>query len=138
MSHKQNPRDQQEPQAGKVENDHNKLGEHHLVLLQGDRRHAGDSSDGVIARRQLAEVLVASLTSEHALRKTFELVATQGDPDIDAILDNVILMLWPTLNPDGQDEVVSWYRKNLGTPFETSPLPDLYQEYVGHDNNRDG
>ena len=58
--------------------DYNKPGEHHLVLLQGDRRHAGDSSDGVIARRQLAEVLVASLTSDHALRKTFELVATEG------------------------------------------------------------
>jgi len=43
-----------------------------------------------------------------------------------------------TLNPDGQNEVVSWYRKNLGTPYEVSPLPDLYQEYVGHDNNRDG
>ena len=38
------------------------------MLLQGDRRHAGDSSDGVIARRQLAEVLVASLTSDGALR----------------------------------------------------------------------
>ena len=34
--------------------------------------------------------------------------------------------------------MVSWYRKNLGTPYEVSPLPDLYQEYVGHDNNRDG
>jgi hypothetical protein len=43
---------------------------------QGDRRHAGDSSDGVIARPQLAEVLVASLTSDGALRKTFELVAS--------------------------------------------------------------
>ena len=57
---------------------------------------------------------------------------------MDAILDNVILMLWPTLNPDGQNEVVSWYRRNVGTPYETAPLPDLYQEYVGHDNNRDG
>ncbi len=58
--------------------DYNKPDEHQLVLLQGDRRHAGDSSDGVIARRQLAEVLVASLTSDRALRKTFELVATHG------------------------------------------------------------
>jgi len=47
-------------------------------------------------------------------------------------------MLWPTLNPDGQNEIAAWYRKNLGTPYEVSPLPDLYQEYVGHDNNRDG
>jgi hypothetical protein len=68
----------------------------------------------------------------------YKLVSTQGDPEVDAILDNVILMLWPTLNPDGQNEVVAWYRKNVGTPYEVSPLPDLYQEYVGHDNNRDG
>jgi hypothetical protein len=76
--------------------------------------------------------------AQQSIALAYKLVSTQGDPDIDAILDNVILMLWPTLNPDGQDEVVNWYRKNLGTPFETSPLPDLYQEYVGHDNNRDG
>ena len=57
--------------------DYNKADEHRLVFLQGDRRHAGDSSDGVIARRQLAEVLVASLTSDAALRKSFELVATR-------------------------------------------------------------
>jgi hypothetical protein len=52
--------------------------EHRLVLLQGDTRQAGDSSDGVIARRQIAEVLVRSLGLEHGLRKTFELVATTG------------------------------------------------------------
>jgi len=76
--------------------------------------------------------------AQQSLLLGYKLVATQGDPEIDAILDNVILMLWPTLNPDGQNEVVSWYRKNVGTPYEVSPLPDLYQEYVGHDNNRDG
>lgn len=66
--------------------DYNKPDEHRLVLLQGDRHHAGDSSDGVIARRQLAEVLVASLTSDGALRKSFELVATHGpaQQDLDA------------------------------------------------------
>jgi len=76
--------------------------------------------------------------AQQSIALAYKLVATQGDPEVDAILDNVILMLWPTLNPDGQNEVVSWYRKNLGTPYEVSPLPDLYQEYVGHDNNRDG
>jgi Zinc carboxypeptidase len=76
--------------------------------------------------------------AQHSIALAYKLLNTKGDPEIDAILDNVILMLWPTLNPDGQNEVVAWYRKNLGTPYEVSPLPDLYQEYVGHDNNRDG
>lgn len=75
---------------------------------------------------------------QQSITLAYKLVASQGDPEVDAILHNVILVLWPTLNPDGQDEVVKWYRQNLGTRFEVSPLPDLYQEYVGHDNNRDG
>ena len=58
--------------------DYNRPDEHRLLLLQGDTRQAGDPSDGVIERRQIAQVLVHSLTSDHALRKTFELVATQG------------------------------------------------------------
>jgi hypothetical protein len=76
--------------------------------------------------------------AQQSILLAYKLVSTQGDPAVDAILNNVILMLWPTLNPDGQNEVVAWYRKNVGTPYEVSPLPDLYQEYVGHDNNRDG
>src|SRR5689334_5607367 len=76
--------------------------------------------------------------AQQSILLAYKLVSTEGDPEVDAILDNVILMLWPTLNPDGQNEVVAWYRKNLGTPYEVSSLPDLYQEYVGHDNNRDG
>lgn len=67
--------------------DYNAPNEHRLVLLQGDTRQAGNSSDGVIARRQIAEVLVRSLGSGSALRKTFELVATAGPApeDFDAL-----------------------------------------------------
>ena len=75
---------------------------------------------------------------QHSIALAYKLVSTQNDPEIDTILDNVILLLWPTLNPDGQDMVVSWYRKNLGTQYEVSPMPWLFQDYVGHDNNRDG
>lgn len=58
--------------------DYNAPDEHRLVLLQGDKRQAGNSSDGAIARRQIAEVLVRSLSSDHAVRKSFELVAVTG------------------------------------------------------------
>ncbi len=76
--------------------------------------------------------------TQHTMILAYNLVSAKNDPQIDAILDQVILVLWPTLNPDGQDMVVHWYRQNLGTKYEVSPLPWLYQEYVGHDNNRDG
>ncbi len=50
---------------------------------------------------------------------------------------NVILMQVPVINPDGLDMIAHWYRKNVGTPYETAPMPWLFQKYAGHDNNRD-
>lgn len=58
--------------------DYNARDQHKLVFLQGDTRHTGDPSDGVVARQQIAEVLVASLTSDAARGKSFELVAEKG------------------------------------------------------------
>ncbi len=64
-------------------------------------------------------------------------LASQNSPEVKAVLENVITLLVPSHNPDGQLLVVDWYRKNLDTPFEAAPLPALYQKYTGHDNNRD-
>lgn len=58
--------------------DYNGPKEHKLVFLQGDKRHTGTPKDGVIARHQIAEVLVKSLSSTGAVRKTFELIAAEG------------------------------------------------------------
>ena len=58
--------------------DYNGPKEHQFVFLQGDKRHTGTPKDGVIARRQIAEVLVQSLSSVSATRKTLELVAAEG------------------------------------------------------------
>jgi zinc carboxypeptidase len=74
---------------------------------------------------------------QHAPLLAYDLVRRASEPRMKAILDNVVLILWPTINPDGQQMVAEWYMKNVGTPYEQSELPVLYQEYVGHDNNRD-
>ncbi|MEM7352791.1 MAG: M14 family metallopeptidase, partial [Acidobacteriota bacterium] len=76
--------------------------------------------------------------AQHTIQLAHDLAAETEDPEILAILDNVVLLLWPSINPDGQTLVADWYRSNLKTPYEVAPMPRLYQKYVGHDNNRDG
>jgi len=71
--------------------DYNAANEQRIVLLQGDTRQAGDASDGVIARAQIARVLVDSLTSDAASGKSFELVAVKGaaQADLDPLFDQL-------------------------------------------------
>lgn len=64
-------------------------------------------------------------------------LATSNDPAIKRRLDNVVLLLVPSLNPDGQTMITDYYRKYVGTKYEGGRLPWLYHPYVGHDNNRD-
>jgi hypothetical protein len=62
---------------------------------------------------------------------------TDDQPRFRAILKDTIVLLVPSLNPDGVDIVTQWYRKTLGTPFEGTSAPELYNKYTGHDDNRD-
>ena len=64
-------------------------------------------------------------------------LATDESAEARRIRDKVLLLLMPNMNPDGLDIVAEWYGENLGTAFETAPVPKLYHHYVGHDNNRD-
>ncbi|MDX2152971.1 MAG: M14 family metallopeptidase [Bryobacteraceae bacterium] len=77
------------------------------------------------------------VASTHTAVEFAHRMVTAADAKTRAILENVIFILVPSLNPDGTDLVTSWYRKTLGTPFEGASPPELYQKYVGHDNNRD-
>ena len=53
------------------------------------------------------------------------------------MLENVIDIVLPSINPDGTQMIADWYMKYTGTEFEAAGLPWLYHKYVGHDNNRD-
>lgn len=73
--------------------------------------------------------------SQHTPLLAYQLLSTADEPHTKEILDNVIFFLWPTINPDGQDIVVEWCTaRDAG---QNPPPMELYQKYIGHDNNRD-
>ncbi|MGE0582920.1 MAG: M14 metallopeptidase family protein [Steroidobacteraceae bacterium] len=75
-------------------------------------------------------------TSQHMPRLAHHLLTDESD-EVRRIRNDVVVMLMPMMNPDGHEVVVNWYRRQLGTPFETTQPPELYHQYVGHDINRD-
>ncbi|WP_052958702.1 M14 family metallopeptidase [Maribacter thermophilus] len=75
--------------------------------------------------------------AQHIITLAHQIVSEADTKKFKPILEDVILVLWPSLNPDGQDIIANWYMSNVGTPYETARTPWLYQKYVGHDNNRD-
>lgn len=106
-------------------------------LAEGDaaRREA-------IAHSKVVVLVSCSLHSSEcvathtALELLYEL-ATSSSAEIGEILEQSIVLLVPSANPDGTDLVANWYRRTLGKPWEGDGLPWLYHKYCGHDNNRD-
>ncbi|MGE0039576.1 MAG: M14 metallopeptidase family protein [Vicinamibacterales bacterium] len=74
--------------------------------------------------------------AQHTPELAWWLVSSEDD-EARRIRENAILLLMPSMNPDGLDVVRDWYYSQLDTPFETTTPPVLYHHYVGHDNNRD-
>ncbi|HXH05314.1 MAG TPA: M14 metallopeptidase family protein [Vicinamibacterales bacterium] len=108
-----------------------------------DPRRTSEAEAMKIAREGKAVLLIGTnvhsteIGNSQMVNELIYRLATERSPWIDHVLGNVILLLIPSQNPDGQQMVVDWYLKNLGTPYEDSPLPELYHKYIGHDNNRD-
>lgn len=115
-----------------------------IQLRLSDPRTVGDSAE--VERLLDAGRTVVLIT--HAIHSTevgsaqtaanlaYRLAASD-EPRVREILDNVILLEIPSLNPDGTDWVSDWYTRHIGTDYEGTAPPWLYQFYVGHDNNRD-
>jgi len=113
-----------------------------LRRLTDPRKLNPREARGIIRRARAVVLINCALHSTEvgATQMSMELaylLASRKDADTMEILDNVIVLLVPSHNPDGQLKVVDWYRRYLGTKYEGSALPWLYQKYTGHDNNRD-
>ena len=119
--------------------------DHYLAIQQklADPRKTTDAeAERLIGEGKTVVLLTCSIhateiASTHtAIEYAYKLL-TEDTPHNRAILHDTILLLVPSLNPDGVDIVTRWYRKTLGTKYEGTNPPELYHKYVGHDNNRD-
>jgi hypothetical protein len=108
-----------------------------------DPRGLSDAQIDALVREGKSVILVTCnihsseiASSQMAMEWAYTL-ATANDPETKKRLDNVVLLLVPSLNPDGENMITDYYRKFVGTRYEGGSLPWLYHHYVGHDNNRD-
>ena len=71
--------------------------------------------------------------TQMSMEVLYELAAGTS-PEIQEILDRVLLLIVPSNNPDGLDHVVEWYKGTLGKPWEGAGMPWLYSKYAGNQN----
>jgi hypothetical protein len=94
-------------------------------------------NEGKVIVMITCSIHATEVASTHTAVEFAYRMLTEDNPKFKSILDNVILLLEPSQNPDGVDIVTKWYRKTRGTAFDGTQPPELYHKYVGHDNNRD-
>ncbi|MGZ5442419.1 MAG: M14 family metallopeptidase [Thermoanaerobaculia bacterium] len=125
------------------ENIRNKAQIKKMAKRLADPRGLADGEAERLVREGKAVVLVtcnihsSEIGSSQMAMEWAHALATATDAETKRRLDNVVLLLVPSLNPDGQQMIVDYYRKYAGTPYDGGRLPWLYHHYVGHDNNRD-
>jgi Zinc carboxypeptidase len=73
-------------------------------------------------------------SSQMALELAYRLATNDT---LQAELRNAVVILIPSVNPDGEEMIVEWYRSQLGTQWEGGEMPWIYNKYTGHDDNRD-
>src|SRR5205085_6908805 len=105
-------------------------------------RNADQKAAQLIARGRVVVLITCGIHSTEVGGNLVSMLiahrlASSDEPEIRSILQNCIVLLVPSLNPDGVDIVKGWYDKTLGTPYEGTSPPELYHKYTGHDNNRD-
>jgi hypothetical protein len=94
------------------------------------------TDEGVPFYLLFATIHSTEVGNGQAIIKIAYRLATDDSPEIREILNNLVFLLVPSQNPDGQVMVIDHWYKTKGTHYERG-YPDLYHKYVGHDDNRD-
>lgn len=84
-----------------------------------------------------ASIHASEVGATQAASELLYALVSASDAETLAVLDNVVTVIIPSLNPDGHRLVTDWYAQTKGTRWEGGPMPWLYQKYAGHDINRD-
>jgi hypothetical protein len=109
--------------------------------LLADPRRLSDAQLAELRRTQPAVILISNnIHSDEIGSSLMGMTLAHDlatDPYLRQLLDSVVVLMIPSMNPDGLDTMVSWYRRYKGTRYDEGNLPWLYHKYAGHDNNRD-
>ncbi len=110
-------------------------------LLADPRKLQAGEAEGLIEEGRPFYFLYATIHSTEVgngqtITEIAHEMVTSNNKQVAEILENTVLLMVPSQNPDGQMMVIDHYYKHRGTRYSTG-FPDLYHRYTGHDNNRD-
>ena len=114
------------------ENIRNKAKIQEAAKLLADPRGVSDADLERLARDGKAVVLVTcnihsnEIAASQMAMEWAHALANANDDETKKRLDDVVLLLVPSLNPDGQIMITDYYRKYVGTKYEGGRLPYLY------------
>lgn len=113
-----------------------------LGMLWDSRGHDRAEIEAALQEARSVGVILATQHSNEigAALMTMDLaheLASATDRSTRELLDETVVLMVPSHNPDGIDMIHEWYTRWRGTKYEGIDLPWLYHPYVGHDNNRD-
>ncbi|GAA3777062.1 M14 family metallopeptidase [Plantactinospora mayteni] len=97
------------------------------------RRLAGE---GVPFYHLEATIHSSEVGNGQAINDIVHRLATEDSDFTRNVLNNSVIVLVPSQNPDGQHLIIDHFNKTAGTNYRRT-YPDLYHKYTGHDDNRD-
>jgi uncharacterized membrane protein len=94
------------------------------------------AAEGVPFYHLEATIHSSEVGNGQAINDIVHRLATESSKFTEDVLNNSVIILVPSQNPDGQHLIVDHFNETAGTDYRRT-FPDLYHKYTGHDDNRD-